>query len=190
MHTAIDVYAGLEQRQQCVPLRLQARFVSDSDEPQPLAAGGQQQKIRTPTCRAEVGDCGVGKELCSSFMMIMSDQKLPRPQSCWSGLVPAVFVVPPPVISIYVSGLLRACYEPDSGGVRIKLHSLKSSINGLGASESCSSFSAVLEFVRLQFEVRVDGQLCDVALDLGANCEDMRIIHKDSRIFVNSYVRR
>jgi hypothetical protein len=123
-------------------------------------------------------------------MMLMSDQTLPRPKSWWSRLVPAVFVVPPPVFSIHVGGHLRACYEPDSGAVRIKLHSLKSSINGLGASETCSSISAVLEFVRLQFEVRVDGQLCDLALDLGANCEDMRIIHKDSRIFVNTYVRR
>jgi hypothetical protein len=175
----IDVHAGPEQHQRSVRLRLQGRFVPDADdELQPLAAHSQQHNSRRPTCSAEVGDCGFGRELCCSFMMIMSGQTLPRPRSWWSRWVPAVFVVPPPVFSIRVAALLRACYEPDSGGVRIKLHTLESSLHGLGGSETCSSFSAVLEFVRLQFEVRVDGRLCDLAADLGANCGDMRIIHR------------
>ena len=132
--------------------------------------------------------------MCSSMIMRLSEQPLPHPrtawQSWWSKWLPSSFLRPQPSFSASVAALLRAYYEPDSGGISIKLYSLAGSIRGLGASVPSRDLGVALQCVRLQFDVRVDGTPCIPMLDLGAHGGGIRVLHQDYRVVESAVVHR
>jgi hypothetical protein len=153
-------------------------------------------------CSGYSEECLANGELCRSFSMTVPRLPLSEPpsvsnsqQSWWDRWSPACYTQSPAEVSLTVSAILAACREEHSGSVRIKLHSLSGSIAGPDAAPLDSNLGAALSPLLMQFDAKLGGVACQLAVDLGSDDPNVRIvsrapIHLDRHMYVTPHAAK
>ena len=156
----------------------------------------EQQNCSRLACSGYSDACLANGDSCRCFSMTVPRLPLVEPpsagssrQSWWARWSPACYIQLPAEVSLTVSAVLAACREEHSGSVRIKLHSLSGSIAGPDGAPLDSNLGAALSPLLMQFDAKLGGVACQLAVDLCSDDPNVRTvsrapIHLDRHMYV------